>query len=111
MDQSTPNAQPIMTPMQIDRNVAKLAQAVDATYGNLWDIIWRNFLAGFMRVLGMAIAYIMILVVIFFVISKTGALTYVEGLWKNITNDLINDVQKNVEKKVLQNPIDQNMLQ
>lgn len=100
-----------MPPSQIDKNIVQLTKTLESVYGNPWDIIWRNFLAGFMRVLGMAIAYIMLLVVIFFVISKTGALTYVEGLWKNITNDLINDVQKNVEKKVLQNPLDQNMLQ
>lgn len=101
-----------MPPSQIDKNIVKLAEAVESVYGNPWGIIWRNFLAGFMRVFGMAFAYIIFLAVIFFVMTKSGALTYVQGLWKNITQSLITDVQNNLQNSIQKMPsLNKNQLQ
>lgn len=95
---------------QIDRTIAKLAHTLDAVYGNAWTIIWRNFLAGFMRVVGMIFAYMLILAIVFTIITKSGALGYVQGLWKNITQSLISDVQKNLEKSLPKEPFNLNQL-
>lgn len=111
MDQSAPNAQPIMTPMQIDRNVAKLARAVEATYGNFWSVVWRNFLAGFMRVLGMAAAYAIIMTVTIFILLKTGLFGQLQNVWKNITQGLINDVQKNLQNSLPKIELNPNQIQ
>lgn len=89
-----------LPPSQIDTNIVKLAKTVESVYGNPWDIIWRNFLAGFMRVAGMAFAYVILLAVIFFVITQSGALTYTQKLWKNIMQGMIVDIQNNLQNSI-----------
>lgn len=91
-----------LSPSPIDKNLIKLAETVESIYGNPWGIIWRNFLAGFMRVFGMAFAYVLLLVIIFTIVVKSGILAQAQGLWKNIIQGLITDVQKNMEKSLLQ---------
>lgn len=98
-----------LPPSQIDKNMKQLAKTIESIYGNPWGIIWRNFLAGFMRVTGMICAYIILVAIFFFVITKTGILTQIQGVWKNITNDLITNTQKNMEKSLFPKlPINQN---
>ena len=57
----------------------------------------------------MICAYIILVAIFFFVITKTGILTQIQGVWKNITNDLITNTQKNMEKSLFPKlPINQN---
>ncbi len=98
-----------MPPAQVDKNIIQLTKTLESVYGSGWGIIWRNFLAGFMRVTGMACAYIILVALLFFVITKSGILSQVEELWKNIMNDLITKTQKNMEKSIFQKlPINEN---
>lgn len=93
-----------LPPSHIDKNIVQLAKTVESVYGNPWGIIWRNFLAGLMRVVGMAFGYIVIVGLVMLIVVKSGALGYIQGLWKNITQGLITDVQKNLEKSLPQLP-------
>lgn len=89
---------------QIDRNIVKLAQAVEAAYGGFWTIVWRNFLAGFMRVLGMLFAYVLILGGLVFFLLKTGLAGQIQTFYQNFTRDFITDFQKNLNKSLPQIP-------
>lgn len=109
MAENTPPAS--MPPFQIDKNIAKLARAVESTYGNGWDIVWRNFLAGFTRVLGMAAAYVVLVAIIALIIFKTGALGQIQTFWKNLTQSLVGDIQKNFQQSLPQIQIPSNQTQ
>lgn len=99
-----------LPPSQIDRNITKLAQAIESLYGGPWGIIWRNFLAGFSRVFGMIFGYAVLLAIITVLVLKTGLWGQAQNFWKTITQGLITDVQKNFQRSLpqLQLPLNQN---
>lgn len=75
---------------QTGKNIAKLAQAVEKTYGSAWSVIWRNFLAGIMRALGVTFGYIIITVLLLFVAQKMGVFEAVQNFWKNLIGQIEN---------------------
>lgn len=68
-----PQQQSELSSEQTEKNIAKLAYAVEKTYGSAWNIMWRNFLAGIMRAFGITFGYVAITVLLFFgLIDKNG---------------------------------------
>lgn len=100
-----------LPPSQIDKNIVKLAQTLESVYGNPWGIIWRNFLAGFMRIFGMIVAYILLVAIIVFFVIKSGFTSQIQNVWKNITQGMIVDIQKNLQNSAPKIPsLNQNQI-
>lgn len=85
-----PQQQSELSSEQTEKNIAKLAQAVEKTYGSAWSVIWRNFLAGIMRAFGITFGYIAITVLLFFIAKKLGVFESVQNFWKNLIGQIEN---------------------
>lgn len=83
-----PQEQSKLSSEQTEKNIAKLAQAVEKTYGSAWGVIWRNFLAGIMRALGIAFGYVVIVGALILIAEKLGALDAIQNFWHGLTSQM-----------------------
>jgi hypothetical protein len=74
-----------ISPEKIDQHVVKLANAVEKTYGSPWHVIWRNFLAGIARALGVAFGYIVVIGALIFMAQKLGLFKTVQNFWQDVS--------------------------
>jgi len=82
------NQQPAISPEKIDQHIAKLAKAVEKTYGSAWHVIWRNFLAGIARALGVAFGYIVVIGALIFIAQKLGLFETIQNLWQDVSGQI-----------------------
>lgn len=94
MDPQLPQSQ--MPPGTVDKRIEQLTKAIERVYGSSFGIAWRNFLAGFMKAFGGLIAYVLFIVVLFFVIQKTGIIKNIQTTWQNFTKNFVGEIQKNI---------------
>lgn len=83
-----PQEQSKLSSEQTEKNIAKLAQAVEKTYGSAWNIAWRNFLAGIMRGLGIAFGYAVIVGALILIADKLGMLNAIQNFWQELTGQM-----------------------
>jgi hypothetical protein len=80
--------QPQLSPEQTDKNVAKLARAVEKTYGSTLGAMFRSFLTGVAYAFGAGIGYVAMLAILIFAAKKLGIFTIIEGFWQNLLKQL-----------------------
>ncbi|MEK9165907.1 MAG: DUF5665 domain-containing protein [Patescibacteria group bacterium] len=85
-----PQQQSELSSEQIEKNIVKLAHAVEKTYGSAWSVIWRNFLAGITRAFGITFGYVAITVLLFFIAKKLGVFEAIQDFWKNLIGQIEN---------------------
>ncbi|HLC94504.1 MAG TPA: hypothetical protein VJH96_02975 [Patescibacteria group bacterium] len=85
-----------LPPGTVDKRIKQLTKAIEHVYGSSFGIAWRNFLAGFMKAFGGLIAYVLFIVVLFFVIQKTGVIKNIQTTWQNFTKNFVGEIQKNI---------------
>ena len=79
---------PPLAPEKIERNIAKLAEAVERLYGGAASLIWRNFLAGFSRAIGLIAAYLLFIALGIFIAYRTGAFQMAQNFWSTFSQNL-----------------------
>jgi len=79
---------PDLSTEKIHKNIFKLAKAVESVQHGTWSIIWRNFLAGLMRALGIVFGYIIVIGLLLFIAEKLGLFDVLQNLWQNTSQQL-----------------------
>lgn len=71
-----------------EKNLERMAQAIERTYGNTWFVMRRNFLAGLANALGSTVGYMIVIAVIVFIAIQLGVFTKLQQTWQNATNQI-----------------------
>ena len=88
MPKSDTNENPQIPDKKVEKNVKRIAEAIEHVYGSSWQLVWRNFVAGIVHALGVTIGYVLFLAIAIFIAQQLGIFDALTGLWETFWNRL-----------------------
>lgn len=87
-EQNPSQVPPATSQDKLDKNIQKLAETLERLYGGIGSLMWRNFVAGFMRAIGLIVGYIFILAIGILIAHRLGFFKAAQNFWKTFSENL-----------------------
>jgi hypothetical protein len=86
--QDSPQTTPAASQDKLDKNIQKLGETLERLYGGIGTLVWRNFIAGFMRAIGLVLGYVVILTIGILIAHRLGVFKAAKNFWDTFAENL-----------------------